>query len=495
MFKLHRKINRVDRDVGRKTQRRRREVQQPANPGIHALVGRLLGAVAGNRQNRQPNPLFFNHRSQLRKRLDHEKPFVACRIGTSLRRERSLSFTDLGRIRIENRDEPKSLGVEPLVCHQRPPQIPGSYQHNIPNFIRAQNMAHLADQFINAIADPRMTKLAEIRQVLSDLRVRKIEAFTQLLAGNGAPILSLERFKLAKIKAQPANRRIRNGIGARGIHTPPKRSTVSEADYSGGNDSVKSDAALDRFGPRWEKDIRMSVKRPNSGTKVNEALQLAAKSISTTKPEDAVNICRKILTQFPNDAKLHYALGIGLIATGKTEEAIAAYQTAIRLNPDFFEVRVNLGTVLGSVGRFGEAIAEFSQAARLRPDVAEIYVNLSNALRDNWKIDEAITAAEKALTLKPSLAEAHLCLGAALACRGQFDRAISVYRDAIRIRPEYPAAHLNLALAELVTGNLEQGWPEYEWRQHLQQSSPAPKIPPTRLDRRKSRRQNDPPLR
>jgi tetratricopeptide (TPR) repeat protein len=79
--------------------------------------------------------------------------------------------------------------------------------------------------------------------------------------------------------------------------------------------------------------------------------------------------------------------------------------------------------------------------------------------------DKATAAAEKAIALKPSLAEAHLCLGAALANRGQFDRAIAVYRDAIRIRPEYPAAHLNLALALLVTGNLEQGWPEYEWRQ------------------------------
>jgi Flp pilus assembly protein TadD len=209
----------------------------------------------------------------------------------------------------------------------------------------------------------------------------------------------------------------------------------------------------------------MSAKRPNSGTRVNDALKLAAKSISTGKPEEAVNICRKILAQFPNDAKLHYALGVGLTGTGKAEEAIAAYQTAIRLNPDFFEVRVNLGTVLGSVGRFDEALAEFSQAARLRPDVAEIHVNLSNAFRDNWMIDEAIAAAEKALALKPSLAEAHLCLGAALACHGRFDRAKAAYRDAIRIRPDFPAAHLNLALAELVTGNLEQGWPEYEWRQ------------------------------
>ena len=178
----------------------------------------------------------------------------------------------------------------------------------------------------------------------------------------------------------------------------------------------------------------------------------------------------------PQRSQAPLRLGCRSYRDREAQEAIDAYRTAIRLNPDLFEARVNLGTVLGSVARFDEAIAEFSQAAQLRPDVAEIHVNLSNALRDNWKIDEAIAAAEKALALKPSLAEAHLCLGAALACRGHFDRAIAVYRDAIRIRPDFPAAHLNLALAELVTGNLEQGWPEYEWRQHCNNLLPPRKF-------------------
>jgi Flp pilus assembly protein TadD len=209
----------------------------------------------------------------------------------------------------------------------------------------------------------------------------------------------------------------------------------------------------------------MSANQSNSLARVNDALKLAAKSISAGKPREAIEICRAILEQFPGEAKIHYALGVALTQMGKPDEAIAAYRAALRLRPDFFEVRVNLGTVLGGAGRSDEAIAEFSEASRLRPDVAEIHVNLSNALRDSWLIDRAIAESEKALAIKPSLAEAHLCLGAALACKGEFARAIAVYRDAIRIRPDFPAAHLNLALAELVTGNLQQGWPEYEWRQ------------------------------
>jgi tetratricopeptide (TPR) repeat protein len=245
-----------------------------------------------------------------------------------------------------------------------------------------------------------------------------------------------------------------------------------EADYSGDHHFVKSRpggcpvaGALDRVGPRWEKDIWMSAKQSNSAARVTDALKLAAKNISAGKPEEAVNICRKILTQFPDDARIHYGLAIGLTQTGKPEEAIAVYRKAIRLNPAFFEAHLNLGVVLSGMGNLNEAIAEFSLAARLRPNVAEVHVNLSNALRDTWQIDDAIAESEKALALNPSLADAHVCLGAALACRGQFDRAMAAYRDAIRIRPDFAVAHLNLALAELVTGNLQQGWPEYEWRQ------------------------------
>ena len=220
----------------------------------------------------------------------------------------------------------------------------------------------------------------------------------------------------------------------------------------------------------------MSTNLPKSQTKVQVALHLASESIARGKPEEAVNICRKILAQFPRDARIHYVLGFALAQTGKLEEAVASYREALRLNPDFFEVRVNLGVLLGGAGRHDEAIAEFSEAVRIRPEAAVVHVNLSNAFRNHWLIDQAIASAERALALNPSLAEAHLSLGAALACKGRFDRAIAVYRDAIRIRPEFAAAHLNLALALLVTGNLQQGLPEYEWRQRC-----AAVLPPRRF--------------
>jgi Flp pilus assembly protein TadD len=194
-------------------------------------------------------------------------------------------------------------------------------------------------------------------------------------------------------------------------------------------------------------------------------LKLASQRLTTGQAQEAVRICRQVLARFPENPQAHYALGVCFAQLRQPDEAIAAYRSALKFKPDLFEACVNLGPILASRGKFDEAIAVLREAAGLRPDVAEIQVNLSNVCRDGWKTDEAISAARRALELKPSLAEAHLCLGAALANQGHFDQAIASYRQAIQIRPDFPAAHLNLGLALLVTGDLEAGWPEYDWRQ------------------------------
>ncbi|MGA2441877.1 MAG: tetratricopeptide repeat protein, partial [Tepidisphaeraceae bacterium] len=220
----------------------------------------------------------------------------------------------------------------------------------------------------------------------------------------------------------------------------------------------------------------MFAKRPDRAAKVSQALQLASQNVAAGKPGEAVRICRNVLANFPNDARVHYALGVALGHAGQIDPAIDQLRQAIRLKPDLFEAHTNLGVLLGRRGKPDEAMAAFSEAVRLRPDVAELHVNLSNALRENWMLDQAIAEAERAIALKPSLPEALLCLGAGAACTGRFDRAIEAYRNAIRVRPDFAAAHLNLALAELVTGNLERGWPEYEWRRQCAGVLPARQI-------------------
>ena len=46
----------------------------------------------------------------------------------------------------------------------------------------------------------------------------------------------------------------------------------------------------------------------------------------------------------------------------------------------------------------------------------------------------------------------------------QFDDALRDFDEAVRLKPQLPAAHWNRGLLRLLRGDLQGGWPEYEWR-------------------------------
>jgi hypothetical protein len=64
-------------------------------------------------------------------------------------------------------------------------------------------------------------------------------------------------------------------------------------------------------------------------------------------------------------------------------------------------------------------------------------------------------------------------LGGAAAESGGFEQAARCHREALKNRPDFADAHWNLALALLGSGELAEGWEEYEWRWQAS-SLPAP---------------------
>ena len=69
-------------------------------------------------------------------------------------------------------------------------------------------------------------------------------------------------------------------------------------------------------------------------------------------------------------------------------------------------------------------------------------------------------------------AKAGLCRGCysnlGVACclsdQGNLDEAVACYRRALALKPDFADAHWNQSLWTLLTGDFENGWPEYEWR-------------------------------
>lgn len=213
---------------------------------------------------------------------------------------------------------------------------------------------------------------------------------------------------------------------------------------------------------------------------------------------NSIEAARKALELDPGFAEAWSNLGGALAATGDSAGEIAAYRRALSINPELAPVWSNLGNALREGGEAAAAVAACRKAVELDPGLAEAWSNLGNALLENGEHEEALLSCQTALRLAPGLAEAWSALGGALLAMRRYDEAVHAHRKsveyrpasadlhfnlgmtlqhcgrsaeaipslrrALEVEPDHAEAHFELGLALLVTGQLREGWAEYEWR-------------------------------
>jgi len=216
------------------------------------------------------------------------------------------------------------------------------------------------------------------------------------------------------------------------------------------------------------------------------------------KTSQCIEIYRKAVELKPDFAEAWSNLGGALAALGDPSGEIDAYRRALAINPRLAPVWSNLGNALQGAGQLGEAVSACRRATELEPDFAAGWSNLGNALTESGQHEEAVRACDTALRLstgsaepwsalggalhgagrhaeailahrraieiQPGNAQLHFNLGVTFRHCGQGAEAIACFRRALAISPDHAQAHCELGLALLSTGNLREGWVEYEWR-------------------------------
>src|SRR6185312_2119321 len=72
------------------------------------------------------------------------------------------------------------------------------------------------------------------------------------------------------------------------------------------------------------------------------------------KPEEAFDLCRKVLAAAPDHAAANHLLGLLLHRAGQHAEALAAIARAVAVAPANAVYRSNLGVMLKETGRLDE---------------------------------------------------------------------------------------------------------------------------------------------
>lgn len=196
----------------------------------------------------------------------------------------------------------------------------------------------------------------------------------------------------------------------------------------------------------------------------------------------AAGYFRGVLAHEPTNFEAMSRLGSCLFDMGYLFEAIYWFWRAMKKNPKSPMANTNYGTVLGEVGHPEEAIPYLTKAAALAhkmkdasPDMLGlVYNNLGNALERIGQYKEAIGALRKCMTYRPDDPFPHSNLGICLRKMGLYAEAIAELDRAEALEGQPRAESIsrintsdlryNRGLCKLITGNLKDGFEDYEYR-------------------------------
>ncbi len=208
---------------------------------------------------------------------------------------------------------------------------------------------------------------------------------------------------------------------------------------------------------------RKLAKKPKPGG-AGPALQDALAHHQAGRLKEAEQGYRKVLAAEPGLFEAHVNLGVVLQGQGRLADAAESFRSAAVLDPDYAEVHYALGTVLEELNEGDEAVACFRRAVEINPDYVEALNGLAIGLQKQGKPADAIETFERALEIDPGFAEAHNNLGNLHHKEGRPDDAVAAFRRAIDINPDYAEAHRNYSQVLLLSGRLDEGWREAQWR-------------------------------
>ena len=148
---------------------------------------------------------------------------------------------------------------------------------------------------------------------------------------------------------------------------------------------------------------------------------------------------------------------------GELTEAVSIYETLLQAEADA-AVTGLLGAALTQDGRLEEGLARLDEASTAAPQDVTILNNYAHALCLARRFEEAERIYAQALEQEPSDEQMFSRLFALCNENGRFERVIEAAERRLNRDPDDIDAHVTLADAYLMTGDLERGWAEFEWR-------------------------------
>ncbi|MEI7796030.1 MAG: tetratricopeptide repeat protein [Methylococcaceae bacterium] len=173
----------------------------------------------------------------------------------------------------------------------------------------------------------------------------------------------------------------------------------------------------------------------------------------------------------PNDAEAWSNLGNTYQEQNRFDDAEKCLRQAIKISPNLAVAHNNLGITLEKLKRLNEAELCYQQAISLRPDYTEAHYNYAITLQKLERFGEAEKSYRQAILIAPNHAKAHSNLGLVLKNKSQFVESEQHFLTALQLDPQFIDAHYNFGLLLMLLGRLKEGWAQYQWFYHPQNTN------------------------
>lgn len=266
---------------------------------------------------------------------------------------------------------------------------------------------------------------------LTDEAITELSAAIRADQTNVEAIINLAQAYRARQDITSAGRLLETAV-ARGLDAAPIYAALADVYESIG----RAENAIPAMRLAIERDPK------NETYRYRYALLL----IDTKAPKAAVIRLQEALPQFPNSARLWFALGIAQFSDQQTDEAAKAFTRTIELDPKAAPALAYLGLINDEQGRYAEAIALYERALAINEKFAAVHYLLADVLMKQPAIDSPRVEShlKTALALDPTLTQVHLDLGKLYLRDEHLPEAAVQFEAAIKADPNLAEAYYQL---------------------------------------------------